>query len=244
MAGTDLYPVAGAKIYIGAALATKASDFVAADFASQSWTEIDGWETMGAIGDAAQVITTSLINRGRDVKQKGTRNAGSMQNVFAILASDPGQIALIAAEKTRSNFAFKIEFDDKPVAASKAVTITIAAPGVVTWTTHGLVVGDQVKFTTTGALPTGLTAGTTYYVKTTPDADTLTVSATPSGSAITTTGSQSGTHTGTTVPTGSQRLFVGLVASAQEAGGGANTVQKLNGTIEINSNIVPVDATP
>ncbi len=242
MAGTDLYPVAGAKIYIGGALATKANDFAAADFASQSWVEIDGWETMGAIGDAAQIITTSLINRGRDVKQKGTRNAGSMQNVFGILAADPGQIALIAAEKTSSNYAFKIEFDDAPVARSFTATISNASPGVVTKVAHGLVANTPVILSTTGTLPTGLSPATTYYVKTVLDADTFTLSATPGGTVINTSGAGSGTHTVTTAPVGSQRMFVGLVTSAQEAGGGANTVQKLNGTIEINSNIVPVVA--
>jgi hypothetical protein len=39
---------------------------------------------------------------------------------------------------------------------SATATITIAAPGVVTWTDHGLSVNDTIRFTTTGALPTGL----------------------------------------------------------------------------------------
>lgn len=158
----SLYPVAGCKIYIGGVLSDKATDFTASDFSGVTWTVIDGWEQMGSMGDTAQVITTSLINRGRDIKQKGTRNAGSMENVFAIVPADAGQIALIAAEKTSNNYAFKVELNDAPV-------------------------GDD--------------------------------------------------------PTPSQRLFVGLVTSAQEAGGEANTVQKLNATIEINSNIVPVAAT-
>jgi hypothetical protein len=42
----------------------------------------------------------------------------------------------------------------------------------------------------------------------------------------------------------SERLFYGLVMQSQEAGGGANTVQTLNGTVEINSNIVTVAAVP
>ena len=42
---------------------------------------------------------------------------------------------------------------------SAAVTSSIAAPGVITWAGHPLNVNDPVKFTTTGALPTGLTAG-------------------------------------------------------------------------------------
>ena len=75
------------------------------------------------------------------------------------------------------------------------VTITIAAPGVVTWANHGLAVNDTIRFTTTGALPTGLAINTTYYVKTVLSANTFTVSASAGGAAITTSGTQSGTQT-------------------------------------------------
>lgn len=166
MAGTDLYPVAGSKIFIGGVKATQIADFSASDFSSVVWVEIDGWSQMGAIGDSAQVINTELINRGRTVKQKGTRNAGSMENVFAEIAGDAGQAALIAAEKTSSNYAFKIEGDDAA---------------------------------TSPASPT---------------------------------------------PQPSKVYFVGLVTSAQKAGGTANTVKNLNVTIEINSNVVDVAPTP
>lgn len=110
----DLHPVAGAKIYIGGAKATQVADFVAADFAGQSWTEIDGWEQCGPFGDAAQVITTALINRGRDLKQKGTKNAGNMQNVFSRVNGDAGQSALKSARDDVNNYAFKILWDDMP----------------------------------------------------------------------------------------------------------------------------------
>lgn len=75
------------------------------------------------------------------------------------------------------------------------VTITIAAPGVITWANHGLSVDDTIRFTTTGALPTGLSTGTTYYVKQVLSANTFTVASSAGGSAITTSGTQSGTHT-------------------------------------------------
>lgn len=78
------------------------------------------------------------------------------------------------------------------------VTITIASPGVVTWSTHGLSANAAVVFNTTSALPTGLTAGTVYYVKTVLSANTFTVSATPGGAVINTSGSQSGTQTAQT----------------------------------------------
>ncbi|MGO4449116.1 hypothetical protein AB4Y96_09330 [Phyllobacterium sp. TAF24] len=158
----NLYPVAGCRIYVGPAVDLPDVDVVAADFTAITWTEIKDWTQMGAFGDAAALITTQLIDRKRDVKQKGTRNAGQMQNVFAVLASDPGQIALIAAEKTDQNYPFKIELNDKPAVGA--------------------------------------------------------------------------------APKNSLRYFMGLVTSAQEAGGAANTVQSLNSTVEINTNIVKVAA--
>lgn len=79
---------------------------------------------------------------------------------------------------------------------TSTVTISIASPGVVTWTGHTLQNGNQVILTTSGALPTGLTAGTPYYVVN-QATNTFQLSATLGGSAITTTGTQSGTHTAT-----------------------------------------------
>lgn len=113
-----LYPVAGQRIYIGPAMELPDDDMTAADFDDIEWVEIDGWETHGAIGDAAALITTPLINRGRDIKQKGTRNAGSMQNNFAIIRDDPGQIALIAASVTNHNYPFRIVGNDAPPVGS------------------------------------------------------------------------------------------------------------------------------
>lgn len=83
---------------------------------------------------------------------------------------------------------------------SSTVTITNASPGIVTWTAHGLQANTPVVFTTTGALPTGLTAGTQYFVKTVVSADTFSVSATQGGAAINTSSAGSGTHTATSSP--------------------------------------------
>ena len=82
--------------------------------------------------------------------------------------------------------------------ASATATMTIAAPCVVTWTAHGLWDGATVRFTTTGALPTGLAVNTDYFV-TKIDANTFNLSTTlanqVAGTKITTSGSQSGVHT-------------------------------------------------
>lgn len=49
---------------------------------------------------------------------------------------------------------------------------------------HGLLVGDQILFTTNGTLPTPLAVNTVYYVKTVPTTDTFTASATNGGATL------------------------------------------------------------
>jgi hypothetical protein len=91
-----------------------------------------------------------------------------------------------------------------PTITKSTVTITIAAPGVVGWTAHGLTAGTPIVFTTTGALPTGLvvdgSASSIFYVSSAGlAANTFQVSTSYvnaiSGTSLTTSGSQSGTHT-------------------------------------------------
>jgi len=82
-------------------------------------------------------------------------------------------------------------------------TVTIASPGVFTLSAHGLSIGEIVYLTTTGALPTGLSANTQYFVAATSFAtNTFTLTATYGGSAINTSGTQSGTHTLVSCPYG------------------------------------------
>ena len=150
-----LYPVAGCKFYVSTnPFAELAVDAVAGDYSAVTWIEVKKWTQMGTFGDSAQLINTDLIGEGRTKKQKGTKNAGSMANVFANDSTDPGQQKLLAASQSYSSYAFKVELND--------------------------------KLTTVN----------------------------------------------------STRLMYGLVMTAQSVGGGANTVQTFNATVEINSNIV------
>lgn len=109
----------------------------------------------------------------------------------------------------------------------KTVTMTIASPCVVTSTNHGLKNGTGIVFTTTGALPTGVTSGTTYYAGNVATStfnlyDTQ-ANAVASGSTgrVNTSGSQSGTHTAKSAYRnslsdlsrwGSTRIYDGLVS--------------------------------
>ena len=83
----------------------------------------------------------------------------------------------------------------------QAITTTVASPTVVTQgrvpgtptpTAHGFAVNDPIVFYSNGAIATGITEGTTYYVKTVPTASTFTFSATVGGAAINITVAQSG----------------------------------------------------
>jgi len=102
-------------------------------------------------------------------------------------------------------------------------TITIATPGVVTKTGHGFGVNSKIVFSTTGALPTGITAGTTYYVIATGlTADAFQFSTTLGGGAVATSGTQSGTHTVQKIFTDGIR-FGWIVDSAGDILYGSNT---------------------
>jgi hypothetical protein len=97
---------------------------------------------------------------------------------------------------------------------SNTVTISIATPGVVSWTNHRLSAGTPVQFITDGTLPTGLVSGTTYYVLAaglTPNS--FRVGATAGGTAIDTSGSQTGTHTATRTEATYQVVIVSDLAT-------------------------------
>ncbi len=85
-------------------------------------------------------------------------------------------------------------------------TVTLASPGVFTIANHGLIAGDIISFTTTGALPTGLAIGTAYYIISTGlTASQFQVSLTLGGTAVNTSVSQSGVHTAyAALPVGTQ----------------------------------------
>jgi microcystin-dependent protein len=123
------------------------------------------------------------------------------------------------------------------VANKGTVTVTIASPAVFTLANHGLIAGDIVYLETTGALPTGLSQDTPYYVISAGlTSNTFELSATRAGSAINTSGSQSGTHT----------LFYAPYANSTMSSGNF-TVPDLRGRVPVGhsgtggaSNVAPL----
>jgi hypothetical protein len=123
-----LTPVAGSRIAIGPAVTDVPDDddITLTEFTAittNNWTDIDGWQTMGAHGDSKTLITEPLINRKRDAKTGGTTNGGSMQNNFIILRDDPGQIAVRVAAKTNYNYPVRITYDDAPPGVGSTPTV-------------------------------------------------------------------------------------------------------------------------
>ena len=76
------------------------------------WTEILEIESFGDLGDNSDVTTFTAVNNRRVRKFKTTRDAGTMAIVCGVDEVDEGQLAMIAAEKTDQDYAFKIIYND------------------------------------------------------------------------------------------------------------------------------------
>ncbi len=123
---SGIFATAGAAIDIGQPLAAKSADFVAGDFAAQSWVNIAWAENIGAFGDEASEITFDAIAEARTQKLKGVRNAGNLALVCGIDTSDDGQATLRGAETQDYDYAFRITFDDAPAGGTPSIRYFIA----------------------------------------------------------------------------------------------------------------------
>ena len=78
----------------------------------------------------------------------------------------------------------------------RTCTISIASPAVISLVNHGFSAGDDIKFETTGDLPTGILTTSRYFVLSSGlTLDEFQVSLEPGGTAVDTSGSQNGVHT-------------------------------------------------
>lgn len=103
------------------------------------------------------------------------------------------------------------------------VTISIASPAVISWTGHPLSIGSVVKFTTTGALPTGITASVNYWVSASgfgPNSFQISSSIANAlaGVSINTSGTQSGVQTGSPLCSHASGVNIDLCALPLTAG--------------------------
>lgn len=106
----------GAKYYIGG---TTAIDYTTdagaiAAFEALTWVEIKEVEDGGEFGDESADVTFQSLGDGRVRHLKGARDAGTIALVVGDDPLDPGQIAMRAAEKTKFQYNFKVEYEDAP----------------------------------------------------------------------------------------------------------------------------------
>ncbi len=162
------------------------------DMSSNTDTKVPTQQSVKAYVDAVRVLLTSqgLLAQTGDIWQQAGTTLPS------------GWLACDGTAVSRTTYATLFA---ELVKSKSTFTVTIATPAVVTNTAHGLYTGESVYLTTSGALPTGLTANTLYYVIRV-DANTFNLATTRAnalaGTKINTTGSQSGTHTLWSAPWG------------------------------------------
>lgn len=236
-----IYTMANTKIFISESPVQAKLEVTPEDFQGVNWIEIKGLFNVGELGAEQAVNEFELISSDWMLKSKGTRNGGTMTNVFIPLHLDPGQVKFREAiEDGCRPYAFRVE-RGADCAPESLVTISIADPGVVTWTAHGFQAGQPVMFSTEGTMPGGLTAGVVYYVV--EDGltdDTFSVATEPGGTAIETTGTTTGDIIATAPPAGMTDLFQGLALDGARSGGARNDQFTRTYGIAVNGRIITV----
>ena len=240
MSDEQLYTISGTKVFISSVPAVAKGDVALADFANTEWIEIGGLYNLGELGGEQAINEFELINQVWTRKAKGGRNGGTMTNQFVPIALDPGQMKYLEAIEHCRPYQFKIErgADCTP---ESTVTISTATPGVISWPAHGLYAGQPVVFSSTGALPTGLTADTVYYVVSEGlTVDSFSVAATAGGTPIATTAAGTGVHTASAPPVGMTDMFQGLATDGARSGGAKNDLYFRTWPIAVDGRVVTI----
>jgi hypothetical protein len=187
---TTIYAT-GDTIYLGTLTAT-----VTFSVASPG---VVNWANHGLVADQPVVFTNAggalpaAITSGTTYYVKTVLTSGT----FTITATVGGRAITFAGAGTGTHTGSSpvhTVYECVFVASKSTVTMTSANPGVVTWNGHGLANLTQIVFTTTGALPTNIVAGTTYYTLNV-TANTFQVSSDGVTALSTVAGVQSGVHT-------------------------------------------------
>jgi hypothetical protein len=99
------------------------------------------------------------------------------------------------------------------------VTVSNGSPAVVTWTANNIGLGTPIIFSTTNALPAGLSLGVVYYLLSRLSANTFTVSATLWGPPVITSSAGAGTHTAVAYVHGVYQATVGATGAVTISNG-------------------------
>jgi hypothetical protein len=121
----------------------------------------------------------------------------------SFLTQDPRQVSEARAELIRN---INLVYSGVSLIVKEPVSLTVlasnATSNTLTAEAHGLNVGDAVTYRSIGSVIPGLVADKEYYIKSSADVDTVTLSATQGGSVVDITSS--------TLPTGSRHYLDAL----------------------------------
>jgi len=119
---------------------------------------------------------------GFTVSSGSVSNAGAVQFPAATSSSETAQFFAIGTASSGTGKILARGALGTPLGPFVAENST----DVITIKGHGLSVSDRIVFIAVpnASLPTGITEGTVYFVKTAPDGDTITISATDGGSTL------------------------------------------------------------
>lgn len=96
-------------------------DLTLAQFEALTWVQVKKVGSHGETGVDTNILTYDTWDSDVVQKGKGMSNAGDPDVELSRVISDAGQIALRAAAKTNSNYAFKIVHNDAPVAGTPTI---------------------------------------------------------------------------------------------------------------------------
>lgn len=238
----QLYTMANTKLFISKTPTNSKGEVTNTDFAGIEWVQVKGLYNLGELGGEQTINEFELIDEVWTRKTKGSRNGGTMTNQFIPMAQDEGQILYQKAIESCRPYKFKVE-RGSDCAPESEVTVSVADPAVVTWTDHGFFANQPIVFTAAegGTLPTGLTEGTVYYVRTEGlTANTFTISATEGGPAVAVTLAGAGTITAVAPPVGMTDMFIGLATDGARSGGAKNDLYTRTWPIAVDGRVLTV----
>jgi hypothetical protein len=218
--GTGLVSMAGGLTVTGTT--TLSTGLALSNLATQATNTVTGNATSGsAVPTALAVGSCSTAGSALN----WTTNSGFGCNTAIDAATSTGVTNASAATAGKVGEVMEVHcVVGAAAAAASTITVTIASPAVVTWSSHTFTTTGSpanytcpINFTTTGALPTGLVVGTNYYIiGSSVSGDTFQLADTAAHAlagtnAVNTSGSQSGT----------QSAYIGNLGASTSAFAGA-----------------------
>jgi len=128
-----VYASNGATFYI-CETAQASEPANAAAYQALTWVKVGELESLGTFGDTSNEISWATLEDPRVRRFKGTRNAGTLEIVCGRDYGDDGQTAILTAEESDDEFAFKVLFNDAPSGGTPSERYFVAVVGAATET--------------------------------------------------------------------------------------------------------------